>query len=148
MYFYLPVILEEVIKLSDKEVGINLLFCVSLPGYTWLCGLKYTDIKLQTLQVKEIISTLENIIRGGNPLVTGYRYVKLDANKNIIYILANTLYGWAMSESLPYDETNIDKNVELEDSLNTPDDSKIGYFVEIDINYPDKRTEKNQELPF
>ena len=31
-----------------------------------------------------------------------------------------------MSESLPYDETKFDKNVELEDLLNTTDDSKYG----------------------
>ena len=30
------------IKASVNEFGIGLLYCVSLPGYTWQCGLKYT----------------------------------------------------------------------------------------------------------
>ena len=42
-----------------------------------------------------------------------------------------------MRESLPYNEIKFDKNVELEDILNTPDDSDIGCFVELDIKYPD-----------
>ena len=41
------------------------LYCVSLPGYTWQFGMKFTDIKLQTLQDKDLILTLENKIKGG-----------------------------------------------------------------------------------
>ena len=42
-----------------------------------------------------------------------------------------------MSESLPYDETKIDKNVNLEDILKTLDDLDIGYFVEVPSKYHD-----------
>ena len=48
----LTCVFEKVMNVSIKEVGINPLYCVSLLGYTWLCGLKYTDIELQTLQIK------------------------------------------------------------------------------------------------
>ena len=34
---------------------INPLYFVSLTGYTWACGLKYTNIKLQTLQDEDMI---------------------------------------------------------------------------------------------
>ena len=40
-------VFEEVNKISIKEYGINHPYCVSLPGYTWQCGIKYTDIRLQ-----------------------------------------------------------------------------------------------------
>ena len=43
-----------------------------------------------------------------------------------------------MSEYLPYDEIEFDRNVELEEILNTPDDSDIGYFIEVNLKYPDK----------
>ena len=33
-----------------------------------------------------------------------------------------------MCETLPYDETIFDKNVKLEDKINTPDDSIFGSF--------------------
>ena len=72
---------EKFIKVSVKEFGINLLYCVSLLGYTWECGLKYTGINLQTLQDKDLISTLENKIRRGISSVMGDRYVKSDEKK-------------------------------------------------------------------
>ena len=38
-----------------------------------------------------------------------------------------------MSEPLPYDEIKFDRDVKLEDILNTPDDSNVGYFIEADL---------------
>ena len=67
----LACLFEKFIKISVNEYGINPLYCVSLPGYTWQCGLKYTGINLQTLQDKDMILLLENNIRGGNKLCYG-----------------------------------------------------------------------------
>ena len=80
--------------------------------------------------------------------VIGYRYVKSNENKKILYKDADNLYGWAMSEYLPYDEINFDRNVQLEDDLNTPDDSDIGYFVEVDLKYRDNLKEKTKHFLF
>ena len=110
--------------------------------------MKYTDINLQTLQDKDMILLLENNIRGGISSVMGDRYIKSDKNKKILYIDANNLYGWAMSESLPYDKIKLDNNVNLEDILNTPDDSDIGFFVEVDLKYPDNIKQKTKNFPF
>ena len=60
---------------------------------------------------------------------------------------ANNLYGYAMSESLPYDEIKFDKNINLEDIKKTPDGNDNGYFVEVDINYPDEIKEKTKYFP-
>ena len=141
-------VFEKFIKISIEEYGINPLYCVSLPGYTWQCGLKYTGINLITLQDKDMILLLENNIRGGISSVMGDRYIKSDDNKKILYIDANNLYGHSMSELLPYDEIKFDNNVNLEDILNTPDDSNIGYFIEIDLKYPDNIKEKTKNFPF
>ena len=143
----LTCVLEKFIKNSVNEYGINLLYCISLPGYTWQCGLKYIGINLQTLQDKDMILLLENNIRGGMSSVMGDRYVKLDENKKILYIDATNLYGHSMSETLPYDENKPDNNVELEYILNTPDDSDIGYFVEVELKYPDNIKEKSKHFP-
>ena len=59
---------------------------MSLPGYTYQCALKYTTIKLQTLQDKDLILLIENNIRGGISSVMGDRYVKSDEKKRF-YIL-------------------------------------------------------------
>ena len=144
----LACVFEKFIKVSVNEFKINPLYCVSLPGYTWLCGLKYTGINLQTLQDKDMILLLENNIRGGISSVMGDRYIKSDDNKKILYVDANNLYGYSMSEPLPYDEIKFDITVKLDDILCTPDDSDIGYFVELDLIYPDNIKGKTKYLPF
>ena len=108
----LACVFEKFINVSINEFGINPLYCVSLPGYTWQCGLKYTGINLQTLQDKDMILLLENNIRGGINSFMGDRYVISDENKKISYIDADNLYGHSMSQPLPYDEIKFDQNVE------------------------------------
>ena len=102
--FFLADVFEKFVKVSTKEYGINPLYCVSLPGYTFQCALKYTDIKLQTLQDKDLTLLIENNIRGGISSVMGDRYVKSDEYKKILYMDATNLYGHSMSQLLPYDE--------------------------------------------
>ena len=53
-----------------------------------------------------------------------------------------------MSQYLPYDEIKFDNTVKLEDILNTPDDSHIGYFIELDLTYPNDIKEKTRNFPF
>ena len=144
----LACVFEKFIKVSVNKFDINPLYCVSLPGYTWQCGLKYIGINLQTLQDKDMILLLENNIRGGISSVMGDRYIQSDENKKILYIDANNLYGHSMSQPLPFDEIKFDNNVKLEDILNTPDDSNIGYFIEIDLTYPNNIKEKTKNFPF
>ena len=100
----LACVFEKFIEISIDQFDINPLYCVSLPGYTWNCVLKYTGINLQTLQDKDMILLLENNIRGGISSVMGDRYVKSDENKKILDMDATNLYGHSMSQPLPYDE--------------------------------------------
>ena len=150
----LACVFEKFIKVSLNDYKINPLYCVSLPGYTWECGLKYTGINLQTLQDKDLILTFKNNIRGGISSVMGERYVKSDDDKKILYMDATNLYGHSMSQPLPYDEIEMwhghpDKYWNwLVGILNTPDDSDIGYFIEVDLRYPDNIKEKTKNFPF
>ena len=139
---------EKFVKVSVIEFDINPLYCVSLTGYTWQCGSKYTGINLQTLQDNDMILLLENNIRGGISSIVGDRYMKSDENKKILYVDADNLYGHSMSQPLPFDEIKFDQNVKLEGILNTPDDNDIGYFVEVNLSYPDNIKQKTKNFPF
>ena len=147
-------VFEKFVKVSTEEYKINPLYCVSLPGYTYQCALKYTDIKLQTLQYKDLILLIEDGIRGGISGVMGDRYVKSDENKKILYIDATNLYGHSMSQFLPYDEIEMwhghpDNYWKwLDEILNTPHDADIGYFLEVDLKYPDNIKQKTNYFPF
>ena len=116
--------------------------------------MNYTDIKLQTLQDKHLILLSENNVNGGTSSVMGDRYVKSEDNKKIGYIDATNLNGHSISQLLPFDESEMwhghpDLYMnKLEEILNTPDDSDNGYFVEVDLRYPDNIKEKTMNFPF
>ena len=146
-------VFEKFVKKSAEEYKINPLYCVSLPSYTYQCALKYTNIKLQTLQDKDLSLLIENNIRGGISSVMGNRYVKSDEINKILYIDATNLYGHSMSQFLPYDEIEMwhghpDKYWNwLDEILTTPDDNEIGYFLEVDLKYSDNIKQKTRYFP-
>ena len=150
----LACVFEKSIKVSSNEFDVNPLFCVNLTGYIWQYGLKYTGINTQTLQDKDLILTRENIIHGGISSNMGDRYVKSDENKKINYIDATNMYGHSMSQVLPYDEIEMWHGhpdlfmKKIEKILITPDDSDIGYSVEVQLKYANKIKEKTKIFPF
>ena len=151
-------VFENFVESSTREYKINPLYSYSLPGYTWKAGLKLTNIELDFIKCKELLLLLENNIRGGISSVMGDRHVQSDENKQILYIDANNLYGWAMSQYLP---TGDFKKIKLcceydsvlmneikEDIFNTPDDNEYGFFIECDLEYPVEIKEKTKNFPF
>ena len=153
-------VFENFVEKSTLEYGINPLYSYSLPGYTWKAGLKLTNIRLDFIKDKQLLLLLENNIRGGISSVMGPRYIESNENTKLLYIDANNLYGWAMSQYLPtgdfkkmrscheamqYDSTLM--NEIKEDILNTPDDNEFGYFIECDLEYPAEIKEKTENFP-
>jgi hypothetical protein len=55
----------------------------------------------------------------------------------VMYLDANNLYGWAMSQSLPTGEFDWLWRRELKlDITQIPDDSEECYILEVDLKYP------------
>ena len=77
----------------------------------------------------------------------GDRFVKSDENKKTLFVDAKNLRGQAMCQPLRYDETKFDNNVKLEDILKTPDDNDVGYFIEVDLKFSDKRKGRTKHFP-
>ena len=153
-------VFENFVEKSTLEYGINPLYSYSLPGYTWKAGLKLTKIKLDYIKCKELLLLLENNIRGGISSVMGPRFIESNENTKLLYIGANNLYGWAMSQYLPtgdfkkmrscHEAMQSDSalmNEITEDILNTPDDNEFGYFIECDLEYPAEIKEKTENFP-
>ena len=135
---------------------------------SWI--IKLTNIKLDFIKDKDLLLLLENNIRGGISSVMGDRFVESNENKQILYIDANNLFGWAMSQYLPSGdfkkiqlccpsvpflentESTLCDDLELcdeikEDILSTPDDNEYGYFIECDLEYPVEIEEKTENIP-
>ena len=141
--------------------GLDPVYFVSAHGLAWQACLKKAEVKLELLTDYDMILMIEKGIRGGICQAT-HRYAKAnnkymknyDKNNEssyIEYLDANNLYGWAMSQKLP---TNGFKWVEdlsqfNEDFIKKYDEnSYIGYFLEVDIDYPKRLFNLHKDLPF
>ena len=101
-------------KLRDKclEIyGLDPSNFLSAPGLAWKPCLKKTEVKLELLTEIHMLLMIEEGIRGGMCQST-HRYAKANNKymKNydksikssyLMYLDANNLYGWAMSQKLP-----------------------------------------------
>ena len=147
-------VFENFVEKSTLEYGINPLYSYSLPGYTWKAGLKLTKIKLDYIKCKELLLLLENNIRGGISSVMGPRFIESNENTKLLYIDANNLYGWAMSQYLPtseFEKLDFPEEYELEQMIEDlrfiPDNNEFGYFIECDLEYPAEIKEKTENFP-
>ena len=64
-----------------------------------------------------------------------------------MYLDANNLYGWAMSQPLPYDQIKIDNDIDIKQVLDTADNDENGYVVECDLHFPKEIHEKLRQYP-
>ena len=108
-----------------------------------------------------MILMIEKGIRGGICQAT-YRYAKANNkymknydknNKSsyIEYLDANNLYGWAMSQKLPSNSFRWVEDLSQfnEDFIKKYDEnSYIGYFLEVDVEYPKELFNFHKDLPF
>ena len=119
--------------------------------------------KLQLLTDIDMLLMIEKGTRGGICQAT-HRYVKANNkfmknyDKNIEssyiqYLNANNLHGWAMPQKLPVNGFKWVKHEKLskfsEDFIKNHDkNSDIGYFLEVDFDYPKNLFYLHKDLPF
>ena len=82
------------------------------------------------------------------------KYMKnYDKNKEssyIQYLIANNLYGWAMSQKLPANGFKWVENNEINEEFikNYDENNDKGYIFEADVKYPKKLHDLLSDLPF
>ena len=75
----------------------------------------------------------------------GDRYIIHSNNKNILYIDAKNLYGYAMRQKLTYEGFE-NYSTSLDEIMNTPDDNDHGYYIVCDINYTKSCIDRTEQL--
>ena len=153
--------MNEYVKLSMKDFGLNPLHYLSLPVYSFDYWLMSSGATLDTLQDKQMLDDFDEAKRGGICGIMGDRYVNSinnsyssnnsnsNSNRSIWYMDSNNLYGYAMMQNLPYKDFEY-YNTSLDIILNTSDDSDQCYCIVCDINYTNScknRTEKLALMP-
>ena len=70
--------------------------------------------------------------------------------KNLQYLDANNLYGWAMAQKLPVNGFKWVENNEInEEFRKNYNENKIkGHILEVDVKYPKKLHDLHSDLPF
>ena len=110
--------------------------------------LKMTDIKLELMTDIDMFQFIEKGLRGESSYISN-RYGKANnkymkkydeklPSKYIMYLFANNLYGWAMSQNLPTGEFNWlnEKQIDKIDLAKYNENNKKGLILEVDLNYP------------
>ena len=129
------------------------------PDPAWQACLKMTDVELELLTDPDMYLFIEEGLRGGismiskqyskanNPYIPNY-----DSDKEtsyVMYLNANNLYGWAMSQPLPTDEFDwlTEEEMATFNVDDIPDDSEEGYILEVDLSYPTALHDFHNDYP-
>ena len=140
-----------------KFYGLDPCHYFTSPGLSWDAMLKMTGVKLEKmLDIDKYLFT-EKGLRGGISYIAK-RYAKAnnkymndyDPKKPSTFktdLNMNNLYGWVMSEYLPYGGFKWLKNVDEFDVMSISEKSLIGYFLEVDLEYPDELHELHNDFP-
>ena len=139
--------------------GLDSAHFLSAPGLTWQVCLKKTGVELELLTDIDMLLMVEEGIRGGICQAI-YRYAKAN-NKYIdnyyekitylLYLDADNFYGWTVSQIL---SINCFKWVEdlwefYERFIENYDENHDrGYFLEVDVKYPENLFNSHKDLPF
>ncbi|XP_024883502.1 uncharacterized protein LOC112462123, partial [Temnothorax curvispinosus] len=150
-------IFENFRDACSASYGLDPAHYYTLPGYTWDAMLRYTGVRFELLTDIDMVLFVERGIRGGLSQCS-LRYARAN-NKHVpthdssqpttylMYYDVNNLYGWAMSESLPYANFQWLDDPENFDATTVPTDSDVGYILEVDLEYPRDLHDAHADLP-
>ena len=129
------------------------------PGLSWDAMLKMTDIKLELMVDIDMFQFIEKGMRGGTSYIAN-RYGEANnkymknyddkiPSKYIMYLDANNLYGWAMSQYLPTGNFKwlSQKQIEKTNLGEYTENSKKGLILEVDLEYPQELHDLHNDYP-
>ena len=143
-----------------KNYGLDPVYYYTAPGLAWEAMLKMTKIKLELLSNIDMLLMIEKGIRGGISIISN-RYGKAnnkymkdfnkkELSKYLMYLDANNLYGWAMSQKLPVHSFKWMSNKEIENLLNNQIVQvweRTPCILEVDLEYPEELHDLHNDYP-
>ena len=147
---------ENFRRVCKQNYGLDPANYFTAPGLSWDALLKHTGIELELLTNVDKHLFFERAKRGGISSVGHQRYFKANnkylpdydpqqPSSYIMYLDANNLYGWAMSQPLPYagfkwlSQTQLKQFTPKYISKFNPN-SDLGFVLEVDLEYPKNST--------
>ena len=129
------------------------------PGLSWDAMLKMTDIKLELMTDIDMFQLIEKGMRGGISYIANLyskannkymkKYNEKAPSKYIMYLDANNLYGWAMSQYLPTGGFRwmTQKQIDKIDLAKYTEDSDKGLILEVNLEYPEELHDLHNDYP-
>ena len=129
------------------------------PGLSWDAMLKMTNIKLELMTDIDMFQFIEKGLRGGISYIANRHgeannkymkeYDEKAPSKYIMYLDANNLYGWAMSQYLPTGGFRwmTQKQIDKIDLTKYKEDSDKGIILEVDLEYPEELHDLHNDYP-
>ena len=110
--------------------------------------LKMTRVNLEKINDPDKYMFLEQGMKGGVSYINK-RYSAASKNNHILYLDMNNLYGHAISQYLPYAHFKwLKDNNKMEQKLmNIKSNSSAGYILEVDLEYPQKLHDIDNDYP-
>ena len=131
----------------------------SSPGLSWDAMLKMTKIKLELITDIDMFQFIEKGLRGGVSYIANRfseannKYMEnFDENKPskyIMYLDANNLYGWAMSQYLPTGNFKwlTKEQINKTNLANYSEEHDEGLLLEVDLDYPQELHDLHSDFP-
>ena len=129
------------------------------PSLSWDAMLKMTNIKLELMTDIDMFQFIEKGMHGGVSYIAN-RYGKANnkymkeydekaPSKYIMYLDANNLYGWAMSQYLPTGNFKwmSDREIKQIDLGKYKADGEKGLILEVDLEYPQELYDLHNDYP-
>ena len=152
-------VFENFRKLCREFYDLDPTHCFTAPGLSWQACLKMTSVELELFTDIDMLLFIEQGVKGGVSMIS-HRYAKSNipntagydssqSSQFIMYWDANNLYGWAMSQPLPYKEFKWvnPKDFTHEKILDLKPDAPEGFIFEVDLEYPHHLHDSHQEYP-
>ena len=96
---------------------------------------------------------IEKGIRGGISYIAhrqakaNNKYMENEESSYIIYLDANNLYGWAMSQALPLKDVQWISDADKISIDQYTEDSEKGFILEVDLEYPEELHHLHNDYP-
>jgi hypothetical protein len=150
-------VFENFRRTCMESYGLDPAHYMSAPSLSWDAFLKKSVEEIELVSDMDMFQFFEKGMRGGTSYIAhrysaaNNKYMETynedDESKYLIYLDANNLYGWAMSQPLPNGEF---KWVDDLDSIVIDDyigDKGRGMVLEVDMEYPEELHDLHNGYP-
>ena len=144
-------------KICLAYYGLDPCHYISSPGLSWDAMLKMTKVNLDLISVVDMQLFIEKGMRGGISYIAhrhaqaNNKYMKnyneKEESSYIMYLDANNLYGWAMSQKLPSGNFRWIPYPEYINLDSYDENSAKGLILEVHLEYPPELHHLRDDYP-